>query len=331
MAVVVEAVAVGDLAFDAPYGEVHPGKAPGRVVGLLPPDGDVAPRPAAVAVARRVGLYELDGLHEHAGRAAARVVHPARVRFEHLDEQPDDAARRVELAALLALRARELPEKVLVDAPEHVVGAGALVAHGDVADHVDEPAEPLLVQRGAGVVLRQDVLERGVVALDPGHRVVDEPADGGLARPGTEVRPACLGRDPEDGLGGVLVGVLRGFLTPLGEHGGVALLEGVGDVLQEDETQHDMLVLGGVHRAAERVGHRPEFGFVDADGRGGSVARLDGALRLSGGHGDGCRSGGLGNDSSNAAGNRRPVSPRWSVESRPNVSLIHLIKGTLWT
>ena len=31
-------------------------------------------------------------------------------------------------------------------------------------------AEPLLVERGAGVVLGQHVLERGVVPLDPDHR-----------------------------------------------------------------------------------------------------------------------------------------------------------------
>ena len=39
----------------------------------------------------------------------------------HFDEQADDAARRVELAALLALGAGELAEEVFVDAPEGVV------------------------------------------------------------------------------------------------------------------------------------------------------------------------------------------------------------------
>ena len=37
------------------------------------------------------------------------------------------------------------------------------------------------------------------------------------------------------------------------------LLEGVGDVLQEDQPEHDVLVLGGVHVAAELVGRRPEL------------------------------------------------------------------------
>ncbi len=58
MFVVVKGVAVGDLRVDAPDGEVHLGKPPGRVVRLLAVDGDVAKLPA-------VGLDELLAAHEH--------------------------------------------------------------------------------------------------------------------------------------------------------------------------------------------------------------------------------------------------------------------------
>jgi hypothetical protein len=50
----------------------------------------------------------------------------------------------------------------------------------------------------------------------------------------------------------------------------VALLEGVGDVLEEEQTEADVLVLGGVHVAAQRVGHAPQFGFI---GDGGACLR----------------------------------------------------------
>ena len=75
-----------------------------------------------------VGLDESLGLHEHAARAAAGVVDAALVRFEHLDQQSDDGARRVELAAELAFGLGELAEEVFVDAAERVAGlvAGAL-------------------------------------------------------------------------------------------------------------------------------------------------------------------------------------------------------------
>jgi hypothetical protein len=48
----------------------------------------------------------------------------------------------------------------------------------------------------------------------------------------------------------------------------VLLLEGVGDVLEEEEAEHDVFVLGRVHAAAQSVGHLPEIGFVaDVGGR----------------------------------------------------------------
>jgi hypothetical protein len=69
----------------------------------------------------------------------------------------------------------------------------------------------------------------------------------------------------------VLVRVLGvGALRFLGNEHGVQFLEGVGDVLEEDQAEDDVLVLGGVHAAAQRVGHLPEFGFV-ADVGGGGV------------------------------------------------------------
>ena len=55
---------------------------------------------------------------------------------------------------------------------------------------------------------------------------------------------------------------LGGVFPELGQNRGMALLEGVGDVLQEDQAEHDVLVLGGVHRAPQGVGHRPQLGFV---------------------------------------------------------------------
>ena len=126
---------------------------------------------------------------------------------------------------------------------------------------------------GAGVVLGEHILERGVVPLDGGHGVVDGPAYGGLTRLRSQPGPAGLGRHPEDVLRDVLVAVLGGVLAPLGEHLGAVLLEGVGDVLEEDETEDDVLVLGGVHAAAQGVGHAPQLGAV-AGGAVGPGLRL---------------------------------------------------------
>ena len=48
----------------------------------------------------------------------------------------------------------------------------------------------------------------------------------------------------------------------------VLLLEGVGDVLEEEKAEDNVLVFGGVHRASKRVGHLPELDFVADVGAG---------------------------------------------------------------
>ena len=94
-------VVPADIGVDAAHGEVHPAQAPGRVVALLPIDGDV--RAAALVV-----LDEPLGLDEHAARAAAWVVNAALAWLEHLDDGLDHRTGRVELAAAPALGAGEL-------------------------------------------------------------------------------------------------------------------------------------------------------------------------------------------------------------------------------
>jgi hypothetical protein len=132
-------------------------------------------------------------------------------------------------------------------------------------------AEALLVEAGAGVVLGQHVQELRVDPLDRGHRVVDELADRGLRGVGLQVRPARLLRHPEDARGAVLVGVFGvGALGLLRGELGVLGLERVGDVLEEDQAEDDVLVLGRVHVVAQRVGGGPEFG-LEAEVGGGFV------------------------------------------------------------
>ncbi len=232
-AVVVEGVALLDLTLDAADGQVHLGQPPGGVVRLLAVNRDVGTSAAAVAVAGRVGTDELDRLHEHAAGAAAGVVDAAAVGLEHLDQQFDDTTRGEELTTLLALGAGELRQEVLVHAAEHVFGAGGLVANLDVADQVDQLPKARLVERGAGVILGQHALERRIVALDAGHRVVHELPDRGLFGLRFQVSPARLGRHPEDVHRAVFVRVFGiGALRPLGFELCVLLVEGVRDILQ---------------------------------------------------------------------------------------------------
>jgi hypothetical protein len=89
------------------------------------------------------------------------------------------------------------------------------------------------------------------------------------------VRPAGFGRYPEDAFGAVLVGVFGvGAFSDPGFELRVVLLEGVGDVLQEDQAEDDVFVLGGVHSSSQGVGGLPQFDLEASGGDGAISLRL---------------------------------------------------------
>ncbi|MNG26260.1 hypothetical protein D3C84_1112280 [compost metagenome] len=88
-----------------------------------------------------MGFDELLGLHEHAARAAARVINLAVVWVEHRHQGFDDAGGRVELPALLAFGAGELAEEVFVDLAEQVAGLVGVAAKADGGDQIHQLAE----------------------------------------------------------------------------------------------------------------------------------------------------------------------------------------------
>ena len=254
--VAVEAVGVfgAEVAVDAAQGEVHASEAPGGGVTLLAEDLEVA-------VAAAVFDEEAFALDEHAAGAAGGVVDGAAGGGEHGDEQADDGPRGVELAAVFSLGGGEAGEEIFVDAAEDV--AAALFGGAEAAEQAHEFAEQGALEAGALVDLREHAGEGGVVGLDRGHGGVDHAAEGGVAEAGLGAHgdgaPAGGGRDPEDAGGGV-VGEVLAVVAGLVELVAVAF-EGVGDVLEEQEAEDDVLVLGGVHVAAQLVGGLPEGGL----------------------------------------------------------------------
>ncbi len=122
--VAVDVAAVADVAFQPVHGEVEVAQA-ASFVGLLDAaDGEFGGRVLLVPgdEARR--------LHEHAAGAAGGVKDATVEGFDDFGQQLDDAARRVELAALLPFGAGELAEEVFIDATEGVeIDAGGNLGH----------------------------------------------------------------------------------------------------------------------------------------------------------------------------------------------------------
>ena len=127
----------------------------------------------------------------------------------------------------------------------------------------------MLVERRPAEILRQDSLESWIVPLDGDHRLVDQLADGRLLGVVLQVLPASLRRHPEDVVRPVLVRVFGiGPFAHFGEQFLMPFLKGVGDVLEEDQSEYDVLVLGRIHVVAELVSRQPELG-LKAEIRGG--------------------------------------------------------------
>ena len=236
------------------HGEVHLGQLVGGGGELLPVDGDVL-------LASVVAFDKFDGLDEHAAGAAAGVVDFAFVGLDHLGDEIDDALRGVELAPELALGGGEFAEEVFIDPADGVL---FLVLDGvDVVDGIDEGGELAAIQPEAGeVVVGQGALERSIALLDGGEGGVDLDGDVALLGLLLDVGPAGGLRQVEDILHGVELDHVEIGLLALGHELGAAFLELVGDELEEDQREDDVLVFRRLDGATELVGGVPE-GFFE--------------------------------------------------------------------
>ena len=263
-------------------GEVHDGEAAGGGIAFLSVDGDV-PELASVA------FHELFRLDEHPAGAAGGIVDAPLVGGEHLDKAAHHAGGGVELPAVLPLRTGEAGEEILIHPPEQINGAVRLLplAGGgelDGGDEVDQLAQPVLVQPGAGVILGQHAFEPDVVPLQRDHGIVHRLTDGRFLRLRLEVGPAGIGRHPENILRLVFIRILgiRPLIIPLpGQKLGPVLLKGIGDVFQEDQAEHDMLVLRRIHVVPQLVSGQPEL-RLEAEVSAGVLGGLGGFF--AGGH-----------------------------------------------
>ncbi len=167
------------------------------------------------------------------------------------DKEFYDATRRVEFAPSFAFGAGELGEEVFVDSTEDVFGTGGFVANLYIRDGIDELTEFGFVQTLPSIVLGQDAFEARIVSLNTSHGVVDDLADCWLFRLSFKVLPTGFDGHPENVDGSVFVGVFRvGSGKDFTFEFCVLFFEGVGDVFEEEEAEHDVLVFRGVHASS---------------------------------------------------------------------------------
>ena len=223
---------------------VHAGQAGcGRVL-LLPVERDL----------RAGGIAHLQ---QQRTRAAGRVIDgrwrscPGVADADDLRHDAADLGGRVELALALAALGGEVPHQVFVGVAQDVVAVSAVLREVErgVLEDGDEVGEPvhllLAVAELGGVVEVRHVGQLVGSGQRPEDLLVDLVADVGLALEGHHVLEAGARRNRDRGVG----------------HAGVL----VADVLDEQQHQHVVLVLAGIHAAAQLVAAGPEggveFGF----------------------------------------------------------------------
>nr|WP_255522489.1 hypothetical protein [Blastococcus sp. TML/C7B] len=141
-----------------------------------PGEGQVAPVAAAL-------LDVLLGQDQHAAGSSAGVVDAhALVGIGDLNHEPHDVAGRVELAALLAGRVREVADQVLVGGPEQVRELEVLLAQWNLVEVHDQFTQLLVRHRRlpdlAGEVdVLQNAVQRPVLMLQRLKRLVELAAD----------------------------------------------------------------------------------------------------------------------------------------------------------
>ena len=260
---------LAEIRCKTPDRQVHRRQSPGGGVALLAIDGDVVE-------AATVGGHEGLAGDEHAAGTAARVVHPALVGRQHRHQQLHAGGGREELTPLLALRQGELAEKVFVDLANRVALQAGIVAEADCGDEIHQFPQAAWLQLGPPKAPVQLAAKNLVVVLNHHQGGIDAGADVGLLGLGPQHLPAGGLRHPEDVVLFVVVAivqsclvfgrviahvVVRGGVADPGQHGGLVLREGVGDELQEDQPQHQMLIFGRIHLSPQFVCTRPEHGL----------------------------------------------------------------------
>ena len=216
---------------------VHAGKAAGGGILLLPVEGD-----------RRLGL--IGHLQEQRTRAAGGVI-DGRVGAglgvtdaEDLRNDAADLGRGVELALALAALGGEVAHQVFVGVAQDVVAVGAVLREieGLVLEDGDQVGEPihhlLAAAELGGIVEIRHVGQLVGIGQRSDDLLVDLVADVRLALEGDHVLEARALRNGDRRVG--LPGIL------------------VADVFDEQQHQDVVLVLAGIHAAAQFVAAGPE-------------------------------------------------------------------------
>ena len=252
--------------------QVQARQTPGRLVTLLTIRQHTLLTLTA-AIKRTTGtVHKIIRLHKHTARTAARIIHATAHRLNHTHQSVHHSRRGVELATLLALRTSKLTQEILIHETQNIFRRRMLtITHRReirIRQQVNHLRQGALLHLLARIHGLKGTLQRRVLSHNLIHRGVNKLTHTVTLRLLHQVRPAGTNRHIECMTSMVvrrLLQLLSQSLTLkavlLSQHVLnilASLIEGVTNVLQEDQAQHEVAVTAGLHGTAQNVRGLPQ-------------------------------------------------------------------------
>jgi hypothetical protein len=227
-------------------------------------------------------LEEKARLDEQASRAAGRIVDGGEGSgIDQLGNQLSHLFGGVKLACRLALPLSELSQKILVG-PAQDIRLGVLQAQPVAAQDLNQRSQPVVVQRALAalpLIVVLDVQHALQIRIEPG----DLPQGLGQKFAHPAVGPVIPDRLPVvfpwnvkandrsaaglQSVGQISLDDAPGqlFLPVLRDVSGKLVVKDIGEPLEEDEGQDEVLELGGIRRPPNGAGRIPQPGLQSRD------------------------------------------------------------------
>ena len=119
-----------------------------------------------------VVFHKLGRLHKHSARTAGRIVNPAVVRFQDLDQCFHHTGRREKFTAFFAFLFGKHGKTVFVSATQNVAGV-AMIFHFNIGKKIHHIPQTALIQLRTGKVFRKDAFQPDIFLFNQNHCVIN--------------------------------------------------------------------------------------------------------------------------------------------------------------
>ena len=199
-----------------------------------------------------MGLDKLHALHKHTTRTTTRVVNLSTIRLNHLGYQINDSLGGIVFSFTLTLSNSKLTQEIFIYTTNQVILR--VFQRINLVNLIEQCSKFGSIQRESGIIVAgQGTLQRWVAILHLCQCLVY--LDGYIVLLGilNQEIPTALRFQIEYILSVIENGIISKLLLTFCHQFIPALRKAVVGILQEDKTQHHVLILRWFHRATQFI------------------------------------------------------------------------------